>query len=79
MIRILDSRPIILDELMYVEYSGESTDEKPTSFGRELFIINGERVWKDIGISTGSVFMEVDTGDVYLFSEKDTSWKKVGE
>ena len=79
MTRITDSHVVISDEVMYVEYAGESTDEKPTIFGHAMNIINGESVMKDIAISTGSVFLEVDTGDVYLFSENDESWVKVGE
>lgn len=79
MVRITYSRPIISDKLMYVEYAGESTDEKPTIFSQELYIIHGQRVMQDVGISTGSVFIEVNTSNVYLFSENDMSWKKVGE
>jgi hypothetical protein len=30
------------------------------------------------GLVTGSTFMEVDTGDVYLFDEVSETWKKVG-
>lgn len=30
------------------------------------------------GLATGSVFMEVDTGDVYLFDEAGVEWHKVG-
>lgn len=29
-------------------------------------------------ICTGSVFIEVNTGDVYLFNEASTTWVKVG-
>ena len=29
-------------------------------------------------VSTGSTFLEVDTGDVYLFDETSESWSKVG-
>lgn len=31
------------------------------------------------GIVTGSVAMEVDTGDVYMFDEESSTWKKVGD
>ena len=79
MIRITDSHTVISDEVMYVEYAGESTDDKPTIFGQVLSIVNGERVLKTVAIATGSVFIEVNTGDVYLFSEKDGAWKKVGD
>ena len=30
------------------------------------------------GIVTGSVFVEVDTGDAYLYDEHGTEWDKVG-
>ena len=78
MIRITDSRPVIQDEVMYVEYAGESTDTKPVKFGQIMEIEGGERVYKDVQLATGSVFVEVDKGDVYLFSEKTNTWKKVG-
>lgn len=79
MVRITDSRVVTSEELMYVEYAGESTDEKPTVFGTVMNIVNGERVEKTVAIATGSVFIEVDTSNVYLFSEKEASWVKVGD
>lgn len=30
------------------------------------------------GLATGSVFLEVDTGDIYLFDEESSEWNKVG-
>ena len=78
MTRITDSHVVVSDEVTYVEYAGESTDTKPTIFGQTITIVNGEKVLKDITIATGSVFLEVDTGDVYLFSEADADWVKVG-
>ena len=79
MIRITDSHVVISDEVVYAEYNGKSTDEKPTIFGQILNIVNGERVLKDIAISTGSVFVEIDTGNVFFFDEDSSSWLKVGE
>lgn len=29
-------------------------------------------------VATGSVFLEVDTGDVYLYDEDGAQWSKVG-
>ena len=29
-------------------------------------------------VATGSVFIEVDTGDVYLYDEEGGTWSKVG-
>lgn len=79
MIRITDSHTVVSEEAVYVEYAGKSTDTKPTIFSQVLSIVNGERVLKNVAIATGSVFIEVDTGNVYLFDETDSSWKKVGE
>ena len=66
MVRILDSK-IILDgpgrnDIRCNDYSGLSTDQKPT----------------DSGIATGSTFLEVDTGDAYLYDEVGGTWHKVG-
>ena len=62
MVRIIEAHNVITGEEKYIEYAGLSTDEKPVS---------------DM-ITTGSVFVEVDTGDAYLFDEESSSWKKVG-
>ena len=46
----------------YIEYAGNSNDTKPTD-----------------GICcTGSLFMEADTGDVYVYDEEENSWTKIG-
>lgn len=29
------------------------------------------------GIATGSLFLEVDTGDVYAYDESGTTWNKI--
>jgi len=63
MIRVLNSYDVIIDEVKYYEYAGLSTDTKPTSNG----------------IATGSVFTEVNTGDVYLYDEANQTWQKVGD
>ena len=42
------------DGAYYYEFSGKSTDTKPTF----------------IGIATGSLFAEIDTGDVYAYDEE---------
>ena len=60
MVRVLDMR-FIKKDCNYREFSGLSTDEKPTE-----------------GLATGSVFLEVDTQDVYLFDEESEEWNKVG-
>lgn len=77
MIRITDSRSVISDEVTYVEYAGKSTDQKPTTFGQVITIVNGERVMKDVAIATGSTFLEVDTGDVYAWDETGSTWHKI--
>ena len=40
------------DPVSYKEYSGASTDDKPTA-----------------GVMNGSIFIESDTGDCYLYTE----------
>ena len=45
----------------YFEYAGLSTDEKPQ---------------RD-DIITGSLFLEVDTGDVYAYDEDGGSWSQI--
>ena len=62
MIRCLDSYDVVIDEVKYYEFAGLSTDTKPTGSG----------------IATGSVFTEVNTGNVYLYDEASATWKKVG-
>ena len=47
-----------------MELRGLSTDEKPTS-------------WQDGIIENGSAFIEIDTGDVYLFDEANSEWNEV--
>ena len=47
----------------YAEYSGLSTDDKPTE-----------------SVMTGSLFLEIDTGDVYAFDEEGAAgseWLKI--
>ena len=34
---------------------------------------------KPTGFATGSLFLEVDTGDAYLYDEEGAQWIKVGE
>ena len=45
----------------YYEYAGLSTDTKPQ---------------RD-DIITGSLFLEVDTGDVYAYDEDGTTWHQI--
>ena len=52
------------DDGMYMEYAGLSTDTKPVIAGQ----------------LTGSLFLEVDKGDVYAYNEAGTSgneWVKI--
>ena len=46
----------------YVEFAGLSTDSKPV---KAL-------------LATGSLFLEVDTGDIYAFDEDNETWHKIG-
>lgn len=61
MIRIIDAHDVVTGEKKYIEYAGLSTDTKPT----------------DEILATGSVFIEVNTGDAYLYDEDSGTWKKV--
>lgn len=61
MIRVTDARDVITGKKKYFEYAGLSTDTKPTGDD----------------ISTGSLFLEVDTGDVFAFDEDSSEWNKV--
>lgn len=63
MIRVTNAHNVITGQKKYYELAGLSTDTKPT--------------WEDI--STGSLFMEVDTGDVYSYDEEGTEWHKICE
>lgn len=51
--------------LHILELRGLSTDEKPTEKIKEKYIDNG------------SVFIEIDTGNVYLFDLENTTWYNV--
>ncbi len=47
------------------EFYGLSTDTKPTDS------------FDGLPVTNGSAFVEVDTGNVYLFNEASGSWVKV--
>ena len=61
MVRIIEAHDVVTGEKKYIEYAGLSTDTKPT----------------DEIIATGSVFIEVNTGNAYLYDEIGETWKKV--
>jgi hypothetical protein len=46
-----------------IEMHGLSTDEKPVNKS----------------IPNGSVFVEMDTSDVYMFDEENEQWRKLGD
>lgn len=77
MIRANYGHDVIVDELKYVEYAGLFTDTKPTKFGTKVISVDGQPTSRNIGIATGSLFLEVDTGDVYAFDEASSQWKKI--
>ena len=59
------TRKVLIEGPTYVELSGLSTEDKP----------------EDTFIATGSMFLEADTGDVYLYNEEGSTgskWVKVG-
>lgn len=47
-----------------LEFRGLSTDEKPTELDNQ-------------DIANGSVFIEIDTGDVYIFDAENKEWKAI--
>ena len=46
------------------ELRGLSTDEKPTTFGENE-------------IGNGSVFIEIDTGSVFIYNQDSKEWNEV--
>ena len=52
------------DERVSVEIRGLSTDDKPTSVGAK-------------GIDNGSVYIELDTGKVFLYDLEQETWNEV--
>ena len=52
---------ILEDKGGYMEFAGLSTDNKPTPDG----------------LATGSVFIEVNTGKVFMFNSAAESWVEV--
>jgi len=47
-----------------LELRGLSTDTKPTKWGKD-----------DIG--NGSVYIEIDTGSIYMFDAVSKTWKEI--
>ena len=47
-----------------VEIRGLSTDSKPTEFNNKK-------------VDNGSIFLEIDTGDLYLYDLENEQWKEV--
>lgn len=79
MVRATSTNEVVDNEVMYVEYAGKSTDTKPTEYGKIYVVENGIKVLKSVKICTGSVFIEIDTGDAYFYDEDSTTWVKIGE
>ncbi len=61
MVRVIEAYDVQIGVAKYYEYFGLSTDAKPT----------------DDSIATGSVFIEVNTGNAYLYDEVSKTWNKV--
>jgi len=51
-------------EAKSLEFRGLSTDEKPTELD-------------DQNIPNGSIFIEIDTGSVYLYDLTNEEWKEI--
>ena len=47
-----------------VEMRGLSTDTKPTTMGRDY-------------IGNGSVYIEIDTGKIFMYDEQSKEWKEI--
>lgn len=62
MIRVTKQQEVVVgNRATYYEYAGLYDDTKPTG---------GD-------IATGSLFLEVDTGDVYAYNEEGSEWNKI--
>lgn len=61
MVRVTKARDVISGSKMYLEYAGLSDDDKPV----------------EDNISTGSLFLEVNTGDVYAYDEDGATWHQI--
>lgn len=67
MVTIYNTKKNILkDNKSYIltELRGLSTDTKPTEIETDL-------------IENGSVFIEIDTGDVYIYDQDNEEWNEV--
>lgn len=51
-------------EAKAIELRGLSTDTKPTSFDDEV-------------IANGTVFIEIDTGKIFMYDAENQQWKEV--
>lgn len=54
--------------VIHIEAAGLSTDSKPLAAK-----FSGKT------LATGSLFLEVDTGDVYAYDEDGDQWNKIAE
>lgn len=52
------------EEVKEIELRGLSTDEKPTKIG-------------DKDIDNGTLFIEIDTGDIYCYDLENETWYKI--
>lgn len=77
MVRITDAHDVVMDEVRYYEFAGLSSDSKPLNGGTIKVTRDGQIVTRTIAVCTGSLFVEVDTGDVYAFDESGTQWRKL--
>ena len=66
MIRVIEAHEVINNEVMYYEFSGTSTDTKPTNATKADSGIS-------LDIATGSLFHEVDTTKIYSYDEDGDS------
>ena len=52
------------EEPQIVELRGLSTDTKPTEIG-------------GIKVGNGSIFVEIDTGNIFLYDQENEEWKAI--
>ena len=64
MITIYSQKDKDNNEKMEAELRGLSTDEKPTTIKGAL-------------VDNGSVFIEIDTGKVYMYDLENQQWKEI--
>jgi len=61
---ISNQRTVEGEEAVVVELRGLSTDEKPTEVANKK-------------VDNGSIYIEIDTGKIYMYDLENEQWKEV--